>query len=137
MKLAKSRVYLFLFIFFLCFSSTFRMPVYAASTVVVPSSDVSQLPAQSNISLNKAWTITFTEEITWNKIEGISIQKDSSFVPITVNKLTSTTLSITPAIFYEANSKYTLKVFLTNGKKYSLDFTTEPIATTKDSTLEF
>lgn len=133
MKLIKSKVYLFMCAVFLCFLSIFSSPVYAESTVMVASDDVHQLPAQNNISVNKSWTITFNGAITWNKIDGISVQKNSDFVPIEVNKITSTTISITPTIFYEANTKYTLKIFLTNGSKYSLDFTTEPVLTTQNS----
>lgn len=133
MRLSKIKFHLFLLFLFLCLLSTFNRTAHAASVTEATSAISTQLPAQSNVSINKSWTITFTGQITWNQIDGINIQNDSTFIPIKVNKMSSTSLSITPIIFYQADSKYTLKMFLRNGRKYSLDFTTEPITTTLNS----
>lgn len=132
MSINKIKVHMFLLLLFLCFLP-YNRTVQAASTTEVNSSTLNQLPDQSNVSVNKAWTITFTGPITWNQIDGINIQNASTFIPINVNKISNNSLSITPVIFYEANSKYTLKIFLKNGRKYSLDFTTEAMNTAVNS----
>lgn len=115
------------------FFSALSSQIQTQNTVKMSSDEINQLPSQNNVSINKPWTITFNKPITWNNIDGISVQKGSTFAPIEVNKITNTTLSITPTIFYDANSKYNLKVFLNDGSKYSLDFTTEDVPATTNS----
>lgn len=88
------------------------------------NSSFKQLPSKSNVDLNKGWTINFTGEVTKDKIDGIVIQKDSVIIPITMTIIDNKGLNVKPVNSYEKASKYTLKIFLSNGKKRSMDFTT-------------
>lgn len=97
------------------------------------ASSFTQLPAKNNVKLDKAWTITFSNDIDMNKIDGILVQKDSDFVPVTIAVSGKNTISVKPTNSYVPNSKYILKVFLNNGTKYSMDFTTEDAYKTVDS----
>lgn len=82
------------------------------------------LPAKSNVALDKPWTIGFTDEVTMDKIDGIVIQKDSDFIPVNIAIVDQKQITVRPASNYVANSNYSLKIFLNNGKKIRMNFTT-------------
>ncbi|WP_411681877.1 Ig-like domain-containing protein [Clostridium thailandense] len=128
MKIIKNRVYLFLCAFLLCFCSLTNVKVQASSTTDNGNKFV-QLPSQSDVSLNKKWTINFNSQATTDKIDAVVIQKDSQFIPVTVD-MSDKSITVQPVNPYSENSQYTLKLFLSNGKKYSLSFTTEKISGT-------
>lgn len=92
-----------------------------------------QLPSKSNVSLDKTWTVTFTSDVTMDKVEGVLVQKDSDFVPVNIAISGQNKMSIKPVNPYAANSKYSLKLFLSNGKKCNMDFTTEDAFRNADS----
>ena len=79
---------------------------------------------QSSIPLNKNWTITFSDDVTKDKIDGMVIEKGNKFIPVDIEIKGSNTATIKPTNSYESNSKYTLKVFLNNGKRYKMHFNT-------------
>lgn len=97
------------------------------------SGSFNQLTSKDNVSLDRAWTITFNDQVTMDKIDGIVIQKGSQFIPVTITINDNQSITIKPVNPYEKASKYSLKIFLSNGKKHSMDFTTEgSVVTTGD-----
>lgn len=97
------------------------------------ATDFIQYPAQSGVSLDKTWTIKFTSSIDMNKIDGILVQKDKEFVPVDITISDTDKITIKPTTSYAPSSKYSLKIFLSSGKKYNLDFTTEDASRNADS----
>lgn len=108
-----------------------------ANTKLLMSSALSdsfrQLPSKSNVSLNKTWTVTFTSDVTMDKVDGVLVQKGSDFVPVNISITGSNKMSVKPVNPYAPNSKYSLKIFLSNGKKCNMDFTTEDSFRNADS----
>lgn len=97
------------------------------------SGSFNQLTSKDNVSLDRAWTITFNDQVTMDKIDGIVIQKGSQFIPVNITINDNQSITIKPVNPYEKASKYSLKIFLSNGKKHSMDFTTEgSVITTGD-----
>lgn len=136
MKNIKNKNYLFLCAFLLSFCLFTSIKVQASSAVGNSNNSYIELPAQYNVSLNKKWTITFTSQVKMDKIDGVVIQKDSQFIPVTVDISDTKSITVQPVNPYSENSKYTLKLFLSNGKKYSLDFTTEKVSDSSPKVLE-
>lgn len=88
------------------------------------TSDWNEFTAQNNIPLKKEWVITFSDNVTLDKIDGIVIEKENTFIPVTIKISGQKTATITPIEPYEVNATYTLKAFLSNNKKYKMNFTT-------------
>lgn len=97
------------------------------------STDFIQYPARSGISIDKIWTIKFTSSVDMNKIDGILVQKDKEFVPVNITISDTDKITVKPATSYVPNSQYSLKIFLSSGKKYNLNFTTEDASRNADS----
>jgi len=88
------------------------------------------LPAKSDVHLNKDWTISFNRSFTINDIDGIVIEGEGLFLPVKVRLFpTAKQVNITPQESYLPSEKYTVKVFLNNGKRYKMDFITNDIPT--------
>ena len=78
---------------------------------------------ETNIELNKEWTVRFSDEISFEDIDGAVIEKDNEFIPVNIS-INSDNLVIKPKDGYSNNSLYTLKLFLNNGKRYKKEFET-------------
>lgn len=124
MKVIKNKVYLVMFTLLLCLAFPLGISVQASGTTATSSSDYTQLPDQSDVSLNEAMTVTFPNDVTTNEFEGAVIQKGSQFIPVAVTVVDSKSISVKPVNSYDENSQYTLKAFFSSNKKYSLSFTT-------------
>jgi len=94
-------------------------------TLFSNSSNWEYFPVEKNVPLNKAWTVVFSKEFTIDEIDGIVIQKDDKFIPVEIELSGNDRVTVKPVYSYEPNSKYTLKIFLNNSKRYSKDFYTE------------
>ena len=88
--------------------------------------------AEKNISLDKEWTITFSDEINKEKIDGMVIENNNEFIPVNITLSTDNKATVRPSYLYEADSNYTLKIFLNNGKRYKKSFTTGSDITVTD-----
>lgn len=116
-------------------AQTIQFSNSSSKILMSSASSFTELPAKNNVKLDKAWTITFSNNIDMNKIDGILVQKDSDFVPVSIAISGKNTISVKPINSYVPNSKYTLKVFLSSGTKYSMDFTTKNTTDTNDINL--
>ncbi|MFL0248832.1 PPC domain-containing protein [Clostridium neuense] len=106
-------------------AQTLQFSKSTSKTLMASPSSFIELPSKNNVKLDKIWTITFSTDISTDKIEGILVQQDSDFVPVSIAVSGKNTISVKPTSSYAPNSKYTLKIFLSNGSKYSMSFTTE------------
>jgi hypothetical protein len=97
------------------------------------ASDFIQYPSRSGISIDKIWTIKFNSSIDMNKIDGILVQKDKQFVPVDITISDTDKITVKPTTSYASNSQYSLKIFLSSGKKYNMNFTTEDASRNADS----
>lgn len=83
-------------------------------------------PYDKLVVLNKEWRITFSGIATANKIDAIVIEEND--IPLSVNveytNPRSDIVKVKAIENFKENQKYVLKIFLTNGKKYKMDFTT-------------
>lgn len=77
-----------------------------------------------DVPLNKEWTIEFNQNASYDKIDGIVISKDNTFIPALIKIENNNIIKVNPVKPYEANSEYTLKIFLANNKKYFMNFHT-------------
>lgn len=96
------------------------------------STDWSTLPSQSNIELNKEWTITFSGgTVSLDKIAGIVIERNGVFIPVRVRLFPAANQAIiTPQENYLAGENYTVRAFLENGLRYKMSFSTKAELTT-------
>lgn len=87
----------------------------------------STLPSQNNVDLNKEWTITFSGgTVSLDKIAGIVIERNGVFIPVRVRLFPAANQAIvTPQENYLAGENYTVRVFLENGLRYKMSFTTK------------
>jgi len=78
-----------------------------------------------NVPLTKEWTINFSEIATANKIKAITIEHNAKQIQVVPPKYSNSKIvTVKPAQNYLGGQDYTLKILLTNGKKYKMDFTT-------------
>lgn len=82
------------------------------------------LGAVKNVPLQKSWTVTFSQTVDYSKVDGAVIEINNKYIPVEVDITGRKTMTITPVHHYEPNKTYTLKVFLNNGKRYKMTFTT-------------
>ena len=80
-----------------------------------------------DIPLMKEWTIRFNKEVDFNKIDGIVIVKGNKFIPIELSIKGDNEILVNPVYRFEPNSKYTIRIFLSNQKRYCMDFYTTDI----------
>lgn len=84
------------------------------------------LPTMHDVSLDKAWAIQFNRAFEANEIDGIVIEKNNDFIPVTVQVKTEDRQAIvTPINPYQPGSSYNLRIFLNNLNRYKMYFNTE------------
>lgn len=87
-----------------------------------------------DVPLNKEWTITFSGEVTHDKIDGMVIEIDKKFIPVEIELSGSNTATVKSVKPFEEGKRYTMKVFLNNGKRYKMYFNT--ITTEKEPDID-
>lgn len=86
--------------------------------------DWTKLETKTGVSLTKDWTINFNSNVTFDKIDGVTIEGDNIFIPVDTKIMENKTINIKPMKAYKPNSDYNLRIFLSNGKRYVLPFKT-------------
>lgn len=76
------------------------------------------------VDLTKEWSINFSDIATHDKIDAIVIEKNSQFIPVTITFDNSKQIKVKAKDGFAGSSSYVLKILLSNGKKYKMDFTT-------------
>ncbi|MCD3197304.1 NPCBM/NEW2 domain-containing protein [Clostridium botulinum] len=106
-----------IFMLIICFFNTraFAQPI---------GSNWTNFNEKYNVSLSKSWKVNFSKEISLDKIDGAVIEKDNKFIPVNINISGNNSITITPINNYEPNTRYCLKLFLNNNKKYYMYFNT-------------
>lgn len=82
------------------------------------------LGTQKNVPLRKSWTIIFNQTVDYSKVDGAVIEMNDKYIPVEIDITGRKTMKVAPVHNYESNKTYTLKVFLNNGKRYKMTFTT-------------
>lgn len=95
--------------------------------------DFIKLPTKYNIRLDKMWTVKFNRRVKTYEIDAIVIQHGVDFVPVNITIAGTDKVTVTPERPYIGGEKYSMKIFLSNGKKYSMDFYTEDEARWADT----
>ena len=90
----------------------------------VKNADVQQLEKATNVSLDKAWTVSFTGEPTSDNVYSMTIQKDNEFIPVRIQLEKGNKATVTPINNYVPSSNYVVKIVLNNGKRYEKSFST-------------
>lgn len=88
------------------------------------ASNWNTLPERFDIPLNKPWEVTLSREFQIDEIDGIVIQKDNEFVPVSITLSGKNKVIVEPLLEYKMDSKYSLKIFLNNLNRYIMDFHT-------------
>lgn len=86
--------------------------------------DWNEFDEKFDVPLNKEWTITFSGEVTHDKIDGMVIEINKKFIPVEIELTGNNTATVKSVRPFEEGEKYTLKVFLNNGKRYNMYFNT-------------
>ena len=104
-----------------------QMEVIEESERSTLSTTWATLPSQSNVDLNKEWTITFSGgTVSLDKIAGIVIEKNGVFSPVKIQLFPAVNQAlVTPLENYLPNETYTVRTFLENGLRYKMTFTTK------------
>lgn len=110
-------------IFFIIFLLVVNIP-FVNSKAATSDSDWITLDEVNNVPVNKEFVVTFSGEVENDKIDGITIEKDNTYIPVKIEKLDTNKIKITPVNNYNFNSRYCIKIFLNNGKKYCKYFNT-------------
>lgn len=79
---------------------------------------------QTDVALDKVWKINFSAIATPNKIKAITIEHKDKPIKVIVNYNSSKIVTVKPDKRFIGSQNYTLKILLTNGKKYKMDFVT-------------
>lgn len=77
-----------------------------------------------DVKLDKEWTIKFSGEVTKEKIEKISVNKNAFLIPIDFKITGINQVKIKPLSGYEADTRYCLQIILKNGNRYMMYFNT-------------
>ena len=101
-----------------------KKEVKLESNIKRNKSDWTEFDEKSDVQLSKEWTIKFSGEVTHEKIDGMVIEKDKEFIPVKIKLTGENQATVIPMESYQPNSKYILKIFLNNGKKYKMYFNT-------------
>ena len=86
------------------------------------------LPSKMGVSINKDWTVTFSDIVSLDKIDGMVIEKikDKTFIPVRIHlSPTAKQAKVTPIDEYIQGEEYMMKIFLSNGKNYKMSFKVE------------
>ncbi|PAQ13253.1 hypothetical protein CD798_15980 [Bacillaceae bacterium SAOS 7] len=94
------------------------------ASVMSAASNWETFAPQHNVSLEKVWTVKFSSAVSLSQIDAIVIERNGAFIPVNINVNAQNEIQVSPADRFIGNSKYEMKVFLENGKKYKMDFTT-------------
>lgn len=106
------------------------------------TSNAVQFAEKTNVSIDKVWTVTVSKNISDKDISSIKVT-DSNNVSFPVAlEVKGNKVSVSPVNTYKAGTKYLLTIILSNGKVYSMNFTTagiirepnEPVFNIKSST---
>lgn len=115
--------------------------IVLSSMALVPNDSVSanavewvDLGTHQNVDLNKVWTVNFSSNVSFNKIDAIVVKSGNTFVPVKMVKNAQKQLQIVPVLGYVGNTTYEMQISLKNGLKYKLAFTTKNAA--RDADLE-
>ncbi|MCD2348827.1 MULTISPECIES: Ig-like domain-containing protein [Clostridium] len=109
--------------FFIMFLLVVNIPFTSVKATTTNNNWIT-LDEVSNVSINKEFVVTFSGEVQNDKIDGIVIEKDNTYIPVEIKKLDTNKIKITPVNNYDFNSRYCIKIFLSNGKKYCKYFNT-------------
>lgn len=82
--------------------------------------------SKSNVPLNKVWTVKFSSLVTLSKIDAIVIERGNEFIPVNIKISAVDEIQVSPTYGFSGNTNYQMKIFLANGKKYKMDFSTVP-----------
>ncbi|MDP5274942.1 Ig-like domain-containing protein [Chengkuizengella axinellae] len=85
--------------------------------------DWTELPELIDVPLVKTFTITFNKEIKVEDIDGILIESEDMFIPVTIH-LKGDEATVTPVEYLRPDTDYTLRIFLDNSR-YFMNFSTE------------
>ncbi|MEQ6854544.1 PPC domain-containing protein [Lysinibacillus capsici] len=88
--------------------------------------------SKKNVPLDKVWTVTFNDTVSFDKIDAVVIERNNEFIPVTITKTAQKTLKVAPTYGFHGNTQYQLKIILANGFKYKMDFTTSNTARSAD-----
>ncbi|NLL17703.1 MAG: S8 family serine peptidase [Clostridia bacterium] len=78
------------------------------------------------VPVNKAWLIQFNRSFAEDEIDGIVIEKDNNFIPVSIQLFPQEGRAIvTPVNTYTSQEEYQLKIFLNNLNRYRMSFFTE------------
>lgn len=101
------------------------MSIFSLGPVPIAKADTTNgfidLPKMSGVPANKQFTITFSSNIDTSKIDAIVIKQDNRFIPVDITYDTNKAY-VTPIKSF-GEGEYDFRIFLSNGKKYSLKFT--------------
>ena len=107
--------------------------MFLLGDITVHASDDGQwrmMPEKFNVPLNKPWTVVFTQDVTPDKIDGIAVfnEQTNMYIPTNIELFLSSNkkqVKITPVNNYDSNTKYSLRLFLNNGKRIKMYFNTQ------------
>ncbi|MFZ5822878.1 MAG: hypothetical protein ACOY94_00835 [Bacillota bacterium] len=86
------------------------------------------LETSRDVSINKTWVVPLPQGVTWAQVDGAVVHRGDEFVPVLV-QLFEGQVVISPVKPYEKNSRYTLRIFLSDGRRLRKEFTTETYPT--------
>lgn len=95
-----------------------------AVTTQLDAATWNELPSSQDVPLQKAWTLHFSQNVNFDKIDGIVIERNNTFIPVKIEIGTNKSITVTPTSNYLPGEEYILKAFLNNGKRYKMSFTT-------------
>lgn len=88
--------------------------------------DWEYFPSKSNTPLDKVWTVKFSSAVSLGKIDAIVIERNNEFIPVKIQVSDNNEIQVSPTYGFSGSTSYNMKIFLANGKKYKMNFTTVP-----------
>ena len=77
------------------------------------------------VPLDKPWQITFNRPFSENEIDGIVIKHGNNFIPVDIQMfLNEAKVIVSPVEPYLPEENYSLRIFLSNNKRYKMSFST-------------
>ncbi|NBI28535.1 Ig-like domain-containing protein [Chengkuizengella marina] len=111
-------LFFFIVIVLLSYSSVFPQSISYAKY-----EDWIKLPEKKEVPLVKTFTIQFNKQIFVEDIDGIVIESEDMFIPVTIG-LKGNEATVTPVEYLRPNTDYTLRIFLDHARYY-MNFSTE------------
>ena len=135
MKFRFSLVFVLLLSFFIATNThanisnfnTYGLKGNASSIKDLPTFEPSKLITlgkHENVELSKTWTINFTKTATANNVQAVAIVYNDQLIPVTISGLKTKQLKVKATYQYPANATLQLRVYLKNGRWYTVDFMT-------------